>query len=304
MPAYAVNCIHMSRAFCRSGSFLLALAAVAAPAVPKKTTYCALVQNPAAYDHDLVEITGFVSHGFEDFTMFDPGCGSWPDVWLEYGGLTKPLVVEEIQVPLLQDQVFTDFDRLVQRRPSSVVHATVVGRFFAGHKPSNPGGTALGGYGHMGCCSLLVVQQVFKVDGQDRTDLDFSAEPDQPDRHAGCFRTLTPPRPFGELIEGQERAELGQRSWAFDDSRRVATEALARLTKTPEESIAGIDQTRAAQGRLIYRWRPTVGKVGHKEWSKAWYMVVLSRPYWMSFYSKDPKKVAWGVMAVYEVGCK
>jgi hypothetical protein len=32
-------------------------------------------------------------------------------------------------------------------------------------------------------------------------------------------------------------------------------------------------------------------------------MVVVSRPYWLSFHAKDPKRVAWIVAAAYESSC-
>jgi hypothetical protein len=56
---------------------------------PEKVTVCQLKNAPPAYNHKLIEVTAFVSHDFEDFTVFDPACPSWPDVWLEYGGTSK-----------------------------------------------------------------------------------------------------------------------------------------------------------------------------------------------------------------------
>jgi hypothetical protein len=52
-------------------------------------TVCELKANPADYNHKLIEVIGFVSHGFEDFGLFDANCPSWPYVWLEYGGYEK-----------------------------------------------------------------------------------------------------------------------------------------------------------------------------------------------------------------------
>jgi hypothetical protein len=37
---------------------------------------------------------------------------------------------------------------------------TLVGRFFAGQRQAVAGKVMWAGYGHMGCCSLLVIQQV------------------------------------------------------------------------------------------------------------------------------------------------
>jgi len=165
---------------------------------PIKVNVCQLKDDPAAYNHKLVQVTGFISHGFEDFTLFDPTCPPWPGIWLEYGGTAasgtmyccgvtvarnrpKQLVVENIPISLVDDKRFREFDKLIQRRPDSVVHATLVGRFFSGERTHDPVTVSLGGYGHMGCCSLLAIQQVISVDHQDRDDLDYGAFPDQPD---------------------------------------------------------------------------------------------------------------------------
>lgn len=114
------------------------------------------------YDQRLVEVTGFVTRGFENFTLFDPACTSSHDVWLEYGGTAdgrraKPLTVED---------------------------------------------TLWGGYGHLGCCSLLAIQQVLSVEPQQR--------------------------------------ETGVRSWAFDDPGGVASEALRKFSNAAEESLTGL----------------------------------------------------------------
>jgi hypothetical protein len=75
------------------------------------------------------------------------------------------MTVEEIPVPLVDDAYFQRFDDLLHRhRYTLLLHATVVGRFFAGEKIHNPKGTYWGGYGHFGCCSLLVIQQVLSVE--------------------------------------------------------------------------------------------------------------------------------------------
>jgi hypothetical protein len=37
-------------------------------------TLCDLITDPAAYDRKVVAIAAFVSHGFEDFTLFDHTC--------------------------------------------------------------------------------------------------------------------------------------------------------------------------------------------------------------------------------------
>jgi hypothetical protein len=162
---------------------------------PERVTSCQLANNPEAYNHKLVEVTGFLSHGFEDFTFFDPSCLAQTSIWLEYGGTVtsgtvyccpgsgdqrsrpKQLRVDKIPIPLVVDKRFHEFDRLVQREPGSVVHATIVGRFFSGQQMAAGRKDVYGGYGHLGCCSLLAIQQVISVDPQGREDLDHGATP-------------------------------------------------------------------------------------------------------------------------------
>lgn len=123
---------------------------------PQKVSVCQLQKDPPAYNHKLVEVEAFVSHDFEDFTLFDPSCRSWPAVWLEYGGTSKSdtmyccgatagkarpqvLTVEDIQVPLVENDQFKQFDKEIQppfrsEKFGSVVRADLIGRFFAGRK--------------------------------------------------------------------------------------------------------------------------------------------------------------------------
>jgi hypothetical protein len=283
-------------------------------------TVCQLKNDPAAYNHRLVEVTGFVSHDFEDFTLNDPTCPSWPGVWLEYGEKSKSgtmyccgvtadrerpneLVIENIPIPLTDDQRFREFDRLIQPpfrsgRLGSVVHATLMGRFFSGRQIHYPKVTVWGGYGHMGCCSLLVIQEIKSVSRQDRDDLDYGASADQPDiNKTGCeYRFLTPIEPMEDLLKAQQQADLAEVNWVFDDPLHVATDALVRFAHVDESSITGLKQTRKAPGRLVYEWRTPSKKAET-------YMVVVSRPYWLSFYARDPKRVAWVVTAAYLSSC-
>ena len=180
-----------------------------------------------------------------------------------------------------------------------MVHATIVGRFFSGEQVKYPKGVYWGGYGHMGCCSLLMIQQVLAVDPHDRGDLDYRASADQPNiTKAGCgYTDLLPLRVFDELLLAQRQADSGQRAWAFDDPQRVAIDALAHSLEVDQISIKGLTTTRQSPRRIVYQWKPPRrrGKT---------YMVVVSRPYWLSFYSHDRNKVAWGAIAAYESSCE
>ncbi|HYV09761.1 MAG TPA: hypothetical protein VE980_02535 [Pyrinomonadaceae bacterium] len=280
---------------------------------PLKISLCQLKSDPKTYNHKLVEVTGFVSHGFEDFTLFDPACGSWPSVWLEYGGKAasgtiyccgvtparsrpQPLVIEGVSVGLVEDDRFKQFDRLIAGN-DSVGRATIVGRFFSGEFVKTQNGGFWGGYGHLGCCTLLAIQQIVSVDSRESTELDYGASVDQPNvEKAGCgYKILHEFSENNSSIKAQERADLGQEEWAFSDPERVATEGLARLLKLTNPSTIKLQQTSRTQGRIIY-WSLPKNKTRR-------YMVVVSRPYLLSFYAKDPKRVAWVLAGAYETFC-
>lgn len=285
---------------------------------PTKVTLCQLKHDPPAYNHKMVEVTGFVSHASEDFSLFDPDCPTWPGIWLEYGGTmnsgtvrccretpnrqrAQPLTVEDIPIPLLINQQFDDFDRAIQppfRSPqnSAVEHATLVGRFFAGELIKYPTGSEWSGYGHMGCCTLLAVQEIKDPDTKWRSDLAYIAPADFPDtaEPGSCQRSFPIQRTAAQS-ESQKQAESGARDWAFDDPRRVALDALVEISKMDRSAADALKQTQESQGRKVFEW-----KVPKKSAS---YMIVVSRPYWLSFYAHDPNRVAWVVTAAYESSC-
>lgn len=133
----------------------------------QQVTVCALRAHPADYDKKLIEVSGLVSHDFEEFRLSDPECTDGRDVWLEYGGDTGSGTVyccgptrRHRDEPLIQDSTFQRFDARIGKRGRVVLRATLVGRFFAGE----PDPDALGGFGHFGCCSLLAIQQVTAID--------------------------------------------------------------------------------------------------------------------------------------------
>ncbi len=283
-------------------------------AEPEKVTLCQLRADPAVYNHKLVEITAFVSKGFENFALFDPDCSSGStSVWLEYGGTAasgtmyccgvtaerkrpKQLVVEETPITLVDDELFRTFDKLLQRPPDATAHATIIGRFFSGKKVENTNPASWEGYGHFGCCSLLAIQQIVSVDAQERSDLDYGASPDQPDVETGCgYQSLKVSETDQNFIQPQQKAEDDSSATNFNNPEQIAVKTLARILKTDEKTIR-LRQTRKAQGRFVYWWKP---KAKEKN-----YMVVVSRPYWLSFYAKDPEKVAWIVAAAYETSCE
>lgn len=275
-----------------------------------KATVCQLLSDRKAWDHKLVEVTGFASHGFEDSNFYDPTCPGRYDLWMDYGGKlstgtmstvsnsnrTRPVsaVVEGIAVPVVDDALFHRFDDFLhQDAPMGInVHATVVARFFAGRILHYPDGDLWGGYGHLGCCSLFVIQQVLNVDDQRRPDLDYSDTPEQPSCHSfqGVMNdTQTQP------LTAQHRAEQGEQAYAFTNDHDVAVAAM----KSSVNDLKADDLTLKVTSHNSYRSVYLASVRG----SASSYMIVLSRPYWLSFYAADPAKVAWVVLALYRMPC-
>src|SRR5438132_10228724 len=123
--------------------------------LPEKASVCQLKSDPAKYNHKLVEVTGFVSHGFENFGLFDPTCEVRNSIWLDYGGTkasntiyccevvpghTRPQVVsvEGLSIPLVDDDRFKELDRMIRRKYDFIARATIIGRFFSGEEVSYP----------------------------------------------------------------------------------------------------------------------------------------------------------------------
>jgi hypothetical protein len=201
--------------------------------------------------------------------------------------------IENVLIPLVDDENFHKLDGLLHvPRAYAIVHATLVGRFFSGKQISYPKAKYWGGYGHMGCCSLFVIQQVLSVDPHNRNDLDYESYVDQPDvDKLKCgYQELTEMLPYKDMLAAQEAAEASDGAWAFEDPQRVAANGLTKLLKLDEKSITKMKELRRSQGKIIYDWHPK---------GETRYMVVITRPYWLSFYSHRQGKVAWVLAAAY-----
>ena len=270
-------------------------------------TVCQLQSAPENYQHKLVEVTGFVSRGFEDSLLFDSQCPKGEPVWVDYGGTAGTGVIrccavvptrrrevavsiDGIAIPLVEDAAFREFDRLLQIPPDRVVHARLIGRFFASSTRRTAAGEEHVGYGHIGCCSLFVIQQVLSVGAQGRKDLDYRTSVDQPDWRN--YRDLMPTAPEPTLVGWQQTAERPGGDWRFDQPRRVVSEVLAKRLNLHPSQITELRKHDTQLGRLIFEWTPRDGRNQ--------YRIVVSRPYELSLYAKDPNKVAWVVRAIWE----
>lgn len=192
-----------SPVFARWRRFLTALLVLTAstawartggPATPPPTvSFCDLLANPQAFDGQWIQVQARISLAFEDFSLHEPGCDKplTRSIWLEYGGdeetpttyccgdhrrpKGKDIVVRGQPIPLIRDAHMQDFIAKVQARRRHQVNGqpcggslcnfynvstTLVGLFLAAQdNPRNP----RGGYGHLGCCHLLVIHRVSDV---------------------------------------------------------------------------------------------------------------------------------------------
>jgi hypothetical protein len=68
-------------------------------------------------------------------------------------------MVDGITVSLVNDGRLQRFVALLKQNPHTA-GVILVGVFFAGGQKGGNGQPTLPGYGHLGCCSLLVIRQV------------------------------------------------------------------------------------------------------------------------------------------------
>jgi hypothetical protein len=295
--------------------FLLSPLSLRAQA-PLHATACDLRQHPADFNHKLVEVTAYVSHGFEEFTLFDPDCAdpNTPNIWLTYGGRKlsgttyccgeatngtrpRPLEVEGFQIPLTIDENFKKFDTLVHAERATVVQATVIGRFFAGNagKPES-----LPGYGHLGCCTLLAIQQVTSVEPYGNADLDSSTEDFVMDPPGGGCSIANIADDLKEPAsnDAQQKADIQQDPIPFDHPDQIAKTALMQAENLSDTAVASLRQTKRTQGRITYQL-----KIENSNRTFTTYTIVVHKPYSQTFYAINPHRIAWTVMALYRTTC-
>jgi len=258
-----------------------------------KASVCQIEADPGAYNHKLLEVTGFIETDWESFLLMDPAC---PDgtIFLEAAiDESQPLTIEDIVIPFLEDQAYRQYKEIANRTADRVVRATLLGRFFGGPAAKSeckPDGKLLCApplrhLPHLG------VQKMLAVEPQDRGDLDYRivSSPEPPRLQEGCgYRNMEDDN-LARMIETQKRADDNGPNWMLNDPQRIATEELASLLKIQADSITmRVEAT--GQGRFVYEWTDK-------------YRVVVSRPYLLTFYARDPMKIAWVVAAAYESGC-
>jgi hypothetical protein len=218
----------------------------------------------------------------------------------EAGGATrsKTLTVEGIEIPLVSDIVFQRFTDLLKKEPDTTVRITVEGKFFSGEKQTINGSTSWSGFGHLGCCSLFAIQRVDAFEPHTRSDLDYTAEAGWYEKEGCKWRGLQDVRHVSisdsdgaaeQAIGEQKLAESGARVWAFSDPERVAIESPKPFYKEKSPILRSVKKTPVRQ---VFRWRNKKRSV----------VVVVTRPYWLSFYASG-HSVVWVSTMIKEADC-
>jgi hypothetical protein len=283
--------------------------------VTPTVSLCELIQDKARFDRKRLRINAFVTYGFENFQLADPDCDRDANVWLTYGGTARSgavyccpgeggtkerrenVRIEGIEVPLRRDAMLEDFRKLLSETHDTTVYVTLTGWFFTGRKNEAGRVDSLAGYGHLGCCSLFVIEGVEDFEPHHDPHLDYSAEAgwyEEGSCQSSSMRylrhvSLHDPAQTLRAIRQLEAAEQGDRAWAYDEPERVAHEAFVLFYPHEEPAVTLL---RKGDARQVYQW-----KKGYKR-----VLAVVTRPYWLGFYT-DRGAVPWVATHIKEIDC-
>jgi hypothetical protein len=163
---------------------------------------CDLSAHPKAFDQRTIRVRATLSVYFEDFSLSVKNCSVQQGIWLAFGGDVPGIVVSmvndnfrkpgtNLQVNgtsygMVKDENFRRLYALIAAvhgsKPAYRVTATLTGTFLAGEESRVANGKSfLGGYGHLGCCSLLVITRVSNVVSFPPADLNVAGTVFRPD---------------------------------------------------------------------------------------------------------------------------
>jgi hypothetical protein len=161
---------------------------------PVEVRGCDLARDPRAFDGKLLRVRGTLNVEFEDFSLGIRNCETKQGIWLAFGGdvpgivastmndsfrkAGSDLAVNGVSYSIKKDDGFHKLYALIAGRhrdkPDYVVTATLTGMFFAGEESKTANGTVdFVGYGHLGCCSLLVITEVSAVESDPTANLNL-----------------------------------------------------------------------------------------------------------------------------------
>jgi hypothetical protein len=153
---------------------------------PVALSGCELAKTPKDFDGKLIRVRGGLNVHFEDFTLGIGNCDSEQGIWLAFGGDVPGIVastandnfrkpgsdfkVNGVSYNIKKDDNFRRLYALIASHHADKadyeVTATITGLFLAGEESKyGKGNTVIySGYGHLGCCALLVITQVSEVE--------------------------------------------------------------------------------------------------------------------------------------------
>jgi hypothetical protein len=285
---------------------LISSGALLAQTAPTDVAACELAANPAKYHHQLLRINAFVTYGFEDFGLVDSACPAtnlW--IWLTFGGRQNSgvvyccggegaadkrpqnLIIDKISLPLKEDSKLAELRHLFAKEGDTVVKVTLIGHFFAKDD------TAGRAYGHLGCCSLLVIEQIEDFDPHDRADLDYTAEAGwyEVPKNA-CTYQWVRHASLGEedsliISREQKNADAGSETWRFSDPVKVASSVLQQYGFSNDKALTAVKESPI---RKVYDWKA----------QDATYRVTVTKPYWLSAVAHGTH-VIWAATMVHKV---
>lgn len=179
---------------------------------PTVIDYCELVKNAQKYSGTEVSVRGWVSRGYEDFSLHGDGCGEQRRTWLDYGddadtldrlnrflkpkftpGFRRDKEVERLIGLLRAFRVFQpNGEECGEWCSYYKVYATITGLFLA------PDFAKREGFGHVGCCYELLMRQISAVTPQ-RTAVPFGGRYECSTEYwtptAEEYKALWPPAP-------------------------------------------------------------------------------------------------------------
>ena len=218
----------------------LCVATVHAQTVPTKVDVCELASDPKAFDGKTIEVRGALNVFFEDFTLAHPDCAKDQGIWLAFGGDVPGLVtsmvndnfrkpgvdlrVKGISYSIKKDENFRRLYALLAARrgeePEYRAIATLTGAFLSGEedKLARGGGTYFRGYGHLGCCSLLIITQVSDVESTPAANLDLSGVVLAPEGRPAEGVTVYDDVDGGEPLQRQETVTGKSGEFKFSNS--------------------------------------------------------------------------------------
>ena len=238
--------------------------------------------------------------------LHDATCGDEHGrVWLDFGGdIASPATAatphrapgkartfDGAQLPLTKDRDFDALQKLLQDAQKSgtlrMFRATLVGKYFAGHPTKTASGqTFFGGYGHLECCSLLVVEEVAKVESELQAPVDFSPVPGTPPTAAkGCTVTdvAVPPREDEDQLQRKHQEDEYR---YLDEPKKVAARAIAVQQDMDADAVEKHLQTDSTGlTQASYTWQMSDGLTT--------YHVLVNKPYWLWQTAQSGDAVIW-----------